>query len=58
MVMEPLAEVIRMNQSFKGVTIEGTLLKINLFADDVILTLTDSETSLSDALKTFDAFDE
>lgn len=45
-VMEPLAEAIRSHPNVKGVEIGKTQHKINLVADDVILTLTDVEQSL------------
>lgn len=47
MVMEPLAESIRNNPLIKGITIATSCHKINLFADNVTLTLTDVEDSLS-----------
>lgn len=40
MVMEPLAETIRQHPQVEGITIAKTQHKINLFADNVILTLT------------------
>lgn len=47
LVMEPLAEIIRTRSEIKGISIAQSQHKINLFADDVILTLTDIESSLS-----------
>lgn len=58
MVIEPLAEAIRMNHSIKVVNVAGTQYEINLFTDDVMLTLTDSETSLSAASSILNAFGE
>lgn len=46
MVMEPLAEAIRSHSGISGVNIADIQHKISLFADDVILTLTDVEHSL------------
>lgn len=46
MVMEPLAEAIRSYSDIKDIEVANTQHKRNLFADDVILTLTDLEKSL------------
>lgn len=46
-VMKPLAEAIRSHAEIKGVEIAGSQHKINLFANDVILAITDVEQSLS-----------
>lgn len=58
MVMEPFAEAIRTHPGISGVEITNVQHKINLFADDVILTLTDVEQSLihtSEVLQSFSA---
>lgn len=44
--MEPLAEAIRSSPEVRGITAASQQHKINLFADDVILTLTTVETLL------------
>lgn len=44
--MEPLAEKIRSHQDETGVDMAGVQYKTSLFADDVILTLSNSERSL------------
>lgn len=46
LVMEPMAEAIRAHQGIKGIDVKGVQHKLNLFADDVILTLTDVDRSL------------
>lgn len=56
MVMEPLTETIRTNPQIKGVKLANTQHKINVFADDDILILTDVDPSLthtSEALNLF-----
>lgn len=44
--VEPLAASIRGNQDIRGVSVRGREFKISLFADDVILTLTQPRISL------------
>lgn len=44
--MEPLAHKIRNHTSISGLSIEGKEHKITLFADDIILTLIDPDSSL------------
>lgn len=56
MVMEPLAESIRRNIQISGIDIAGTSHKLNLFADDIILTLTNIEKSLEQVSLTLDWF--
>lgn len=50
--MEPLAETIRENTLIQGILSQGKEHKISLFADDVILTLSDPYNSLTAAHKT------
>lgn len=47
LAMEPLAEAIRSHTGIRGVEISTIHHKINIFADDVILTLTDVDKSLA-----------
>lgn len=47
LIMEPLAESIRSSSEVKGITIAGQHHKIGLFADDVVLTLTSPQSSLT-----------
>lgn len=56
MVMVPLAQTIRSNSQVKGVTVAHIQYTINLFADDVILTLTDIESSLQATSQILDRF--
>lgn len=58
MVKESLVESIRNNPLIKGIAIASTCHKINLFADDIILTLTDVDTSLTATSKALQAFHE
>lgn len=46
LVMEPLAEAIRAFSEVTGITVAHDQHKIGLFADDVVLTLTNPESSL------------
>lgn len=54
--MEPLAKVIRQHPKIKGINIAIICHKMNLFAYDVILTLTDIEDSLQTTLQVLDMF--
>ena len=49
--LEPLAALIRENQNIKGILAPITEIKINLFADDILLTLSDPPTSLKYTLE-------
>uniref|UniRef100_A0A669B572 Reverse transcriptase domain-containing protein n=1 Tax=Oreochromis niloticus TaxID=8128 RepID=A0A669B572_ORENI len=44
--IEPLAQAIREDEQIKGIWIRNTEYKIGLYADDILLTLTDPERSL------------
>lgn len=52
LLMEPFAEHIRANKKISGFTIVSQEHKISLFADDVILMLTDLTISLAEVLMT------
>lgn len=54
--MEPLAESVRSHTGIKGFEVAGSQHKINLFADDVILTLANAENSLRSASEILDRF--
>lgn len=56
MLIEPLTEHVRSNPLLTGVTIGKTSHKISLFADDVILVLTNPNSSLPEAQKLLDWF--
>lgn len=57
-VMEPLAEQIRTQSTISGFKIGTTEHKINLFADDIILLLTNPATSLASVQNTLSDFSE
>lgn len=56
LVMEPLAEAIRSRSGIQGVEIAGSQHKISLFADDIILTITDVERSLPNITNLLDLY--
>lgn len=56
LIMEPLAEAIRSHAGIKGVDIAGIQHKISLFADDVILALTDVKRSLANVSSLLDLY--
>lgn len=56
--MERLAKSIRYNYTIQGITISKTSYKINRFAYDVILVLTDVEKSLPKVTATLKLFGE
>lgn len=51
LIMEPLAEHIRINTKITGVTIGNQIHKISLFVDDVILMITNPTLSLTEVQK-------
>lgn len=51
-VIEPLAESIRQDQTIKGISIGKREYKLGLFADDLILYLTDYKNTLPRVLNT------
>lgn len=46
LALEPLAEAFRQHKDVYGITIEGTVHKIALYADDILLFLTKPEISI------------
>lgn len=58
MVMEPLAEAIRQDTRITGIEIAQNQHKLNLFADDIIMTLTNIETSLKHTSLILEKFSE
>uniref|UniRef100_A0A3P8SZA0 Reverse transcriptase domain-containing protein n=1 Tax=Amphiprion percula TaxID=161767 RepID=A0A3P8SZA0_AMPPE len=57
--IEPLAQLIRDNINIKGLTINGELHKLSLYADDVLLYLTEPATTiphLKDLISTYGFF--
>lgn len=54
--LEPLAILIRENHNIRGIVAPVTEMKISLFADDILLTLSDSPTSLKHVLGTVKEF--
>lgn len=58
LLMEPLATHIRAHPSTSGIRIGNTSHKISLFADDVILILTNPASSLAEVQKMLTWFSE
>ena len=58
LVMEPLAESIRSNKNISGIRIAEVDHKVSLFADDVILMITDPDRSLPEIQRTLAWFSE
>ncbi len=56
LILEPLAETIRTHTDIQGVEIGQSVHKIALYADDILLFLTNAETSIPTVLKTIDSF--
>lgn len=56
LALEPLAILIRESQEISGIRVGNLEEKISLYADDALLYLKDSGSSLSAALVLFDKF--
>lgn len=56
LAMEPLAEAIRSHPDITGVEIAGTPHKISLFADDILITLTNPRITLPNLFSLLDSF--
>lgn len=54
--IEPLAAAIRLNQDITGVVVGGREFKISLYADDVLLTLTNLHVTLPNLVSQLDSF--
>lgn len=54
--IEPLAQAIRQHEQIQGITIGHTDHLISLFADDVLIHLTDPEASLPVLMEILDQF--
>lgn len=58
LVMEPLSIALRSNPDIRGITRHGVELKVALYADDLLLLLSDIARSIPAALSVLDAFSE
>ncbi len=56
LVIEPLAEAIKTNESIHGLTIDTRQHKITLYADDVLIVLTEPEISTPALIETINVF--
>lgn len=56
LVMEPLAAAIRRDDIFPGVTYNGFTHKLMMFADDILLLVSDPVVSIPSLLNTINAF--
>ena len=56
--IEPLAEMIRLNENVKGLTVNGTELKISSYADDTTIILDGSPQSLRECMRCIKSFQE
>lgn len=54
--IEPLAQAIRQDEGIEGVVIKGTEHKIGLYADDILIHLTQPDRSLPQLLKRLDSY--
>ena len=56
LALEPLAAAIRMNPNFPGVVIGESVHKLMLYADDILLLVSDPEQSIHTLLETINSF--
>lgn len=56
LALEPLAETIRQHSGVNGMTAEGTVHKTALYADDILLLLSNPEISIPTVLSVIDEF--
>ncbi|KAM8971953.1 thioredoxin domain-containing protein 15 [Pelodytes ibericus] len=56
LTLEPLAAKVRQNRNIKGIRVNDQELKVCMYADDVVVTLTDPETSLVQFMKEVDQY--
>lgn len=58
LAIEPLAIALRLHKDFKGVKRKGQEYKVSLYADDLLLYVSDPESSLPSILDTLNGFGE
>lgn len=56
LAVEPLAEAVRKNSNIGGLKIANKEHKITLYADDILIVMTDPETSIPSLIETINAF--
>lgn len=56
--IEPLAQLIRQTNRIKGIHISGDIHKVALYADDVLLYISEPNTSLPKLFQTLNSFDD
>ena len=54
--LEPLSQAIKQNEKIQGINMEGGLHKLALFADDVLIYLSDPNSSLPELMSLFGKF--